>query len=150
MISQEAIFQIKSKKEFEKITLKVFRHQYDNNLVYQEFCNFLNKDKNNVKSLFEIPFLPIQFFKSHNILSTDESIQQTFAVGETVFFSRSRNELWHKGATSGHTQRVLKIEADCDSDCLLVEVEEHGPACHNGTDSCFDSAVLGEAGNLHG
>lgn len=79
-----------------------------------------------------------------------ESIQQTFVVGETVFFSRSRNELWHKGATSGHTQRVLKVEADCDSDCLLIQVEEHGPACHNGTDSCFDTAVVGEAGIQHG
>ena len=79
-----------------------------------------------------------------------ESIKQTFEVGETVFFSRSRAELWHKGATSGNTQRVLKVEVDCDSDCLLIKVEENGPACHNGTESCFDSAVLGEAGANNG
>ena len=79
-----------------------------------------------------------------------ESIEQTFAVGETVFFSRSRSELWHKGATSGNTQRVVKVEVDCDSDCLLIQVQENGPACHNGTESCFDSAVLGEVGTNNG
>jgi len=79
-----------------------------------------------------------------------ESIEQTFRLGETVFFSRSRSEIWHKGATSGNTQRVIKVEVDCDSDCLLIQVEENGPACHNGTTSCFDTAVLGEAGPNHG
>ena len=79
-----------------------------------------------------------------------ESIRQTFAIGQTVFFSRSRDEIWHKGASSGNTQRVLKVEVDCDSDCLLVMVEEEGPACHNGTESCFDTAVLGEAGRDNG
>ena len=61
-----------------------------------------------------------------------ESLAATIERGETVFFSRSRNELWHKGATSGNTQRVVSIELDCDS----------GPACHNGTESCFDTAEL--------
>lgn len=73
----------------------------------------------------------------------EESILETFRSDETVFFSRSRQSLWHKGATSGNTQKVVKIEVDCDSDCLLVMVEEIGPACHNGTYSCFDSAELG-------
>lgn len=79
-----------------------------------------------------------------------ESIEQTFEVGETVFFSRSRSQLWHKGETSGNTQRVMKVEVDCDSDCLLIQVEENGPACHNGTESCFDTDVLGEAGAKNG
>jgi len=91
MISQEDIFQINSKKEFEKITLKVFRHQYDNNLVYQQFCNFLKKDKTNVKSLTEIPFLPIQFFKSHNVLSSSEPIQQTFTSSGTTGMQTSKH-----------------------------------------------------------
>ena len=91
MISQEDIFQIGSKKEFEKITLKVFRHQYDNNLVYQQFCNFLKKNKNNVKSLTEIPFLPIQFFKSHTILSSSEPIQQTFTSSGTTGMQTSKH-----------------------------------------------------------
>lgn len=79
-----------------------------------------------------------------------ESIEQTFEVDETVFFSRSRSQLWHKGETSGNTQRVMKVEVDCDSDCLLIQVEENGPACHNGTESCFDTDVLGEAGAKNG
>ena len=71
-----------------------------------------------------------------------ESLASTIERGETVFFSRSRNELWHKGATSGNTQRVVSIELDCDSDALLIHVVESGPACHNGTESCFDTAEL--------
>jgi len=68
----------------------------------------------------------------------EESLQKTRETGETWFWSRSRNELWHKGATSGHTQRVVHIASDCDGDALLVSVEPAGPACHNGTTSCFD------------
>lgn len=79
-----------------------------------------------------------------------ESIRQTFAIGETVFFSRSRDELWHKGSTSGNTQRVLKVEVDCDGDSLLIQVEEAGPACHSGSESCFDTEVLGDAGQSNG
>ena len=69
MISQDDIFAISSKKEFEKITLKVFRYQYENNKVYQAFCNHLGKSPNNVKQINAIPFLPIQFFKSETIVS---------------------------------------------------------------------------------
>ena len=68
MIHSNDIFTIASKKEFEKIALKVFRFQFDNNIVYQEFCTLLKKNKENVKSLQEIPFLPIQFFKSHDVV----------------------------------------------------------------------------------
>ena len=71
-----------------------------------------------------------------------DSLEQTLQIGETVFFSRSRQELWHKGATSGNTQAVVKIELDCDSDSLLISVIENGPACHNGTQSCFDTETL--------
>ena len=67
----------------------------------------------------------------------EESLQKTIETGETWFFSRSRNELWHKGATSGNTQKVIAITADCDQDALVVEVVPAGPACHNGTTSCF-------------
>ena len=67
----------------------------------------------------------------------DESLAKTRETGETWFWSRSRNELWHKGATSGNTQRVLHIAEDCDGDALVVTVEPRGPACHNGTTSCF-------------
>jgi len=67
----------------------------------------------------------------------DEALQKTIETGQTWFWSRSRNELWHKGATSGNTQRVVNIARDCDDDTLLVSVIPNGPACHNGTTSCF-------------
>jgi phosphoribosyl-ATP pyrophosphohydrolase/phosphoribosyl-AMP cyclohydrolase len=77
-----------------------------------------------------------------------ESLKQTIELGETVFWSRSRSELWHKGATSGNVQRVKGIQADCDGDTLLVFVDEAGPACHNGTESCFDTHGLFAAQDL--
>ncbi|HCQ20034.1 bifunctional phosphoribosyl-AMP cyclohydrolase/phosphoribosyl-ATP diphosphatase HisIE [Aphanizomenon flos-aquae NRERC-008] len=67
-----------------------------------------------------------------------ESLQRTLATGETWFWSRSRQEFWHKGATSGHIQKVQSIRYDCDSDALLVGVEQVGDvACHTGERSCF-------------
>jgi phenylacetate-coenzyme A ligase PaaK-like adenylate-forming protein len=85
------IFSIGSQKEFEKITLKVFRHQYEHNQVYQDFCSLLKKDKTNVKSLEEIPFLPIQFFKSHAILSSSNPIQETFTSSGTTGMISSKH-----------------------------------------------------------
>ncbi len=67
----------------------------------------------------------------------EESLRRTLAEGQTWFWSRSRSELWHKGATSGNTQRVVEVRLDCDSDALVVLVEPRGPACHTGTVSCF-------------
>lgn len=66
-----------------------------------------------------------------------ESLRLTLATGETVFWSRSRGELWHKGATSGNVQRVREIYLDCDGDTLLARVDPAGPACHTGAVSCF-------------
>ena len=66
-----------------------------------------------------------------------ESITRTLDLGETVFWSRSRQEFWHKGATSGNTQKVERLSVDCDGDTLLIEVEPAGPACHTGAISCF-------------
>jgi phosphoribosyl-AMP cyclohydrolase / phosphoribosyl-ATP pyrophosphohydrolase len=66
-----------------------------------------------------------------------DSLRQTLEIGETVFWSRSRSELWHKGATSGNTQRVREIRVDCDGDTLLIFVDAAGPACHTGEVSCF-------------
>jgi phosphoribosyl-ATP pyrophosphohydrolase/phosphoribosyl-AMP cyclohydrolase len=68
----------------------------------------------------------------------EESLEKTRQTGETWFWSRSRNELWHKGATSGNTQKVVSITPDCDQDALLISVIPNGPACHNGTTSCFN------------
>lgn len=66
-----------------------------------------------------------------------ESLQKTVETGETWFWSRSREELWHKGATSGNTQKVVSISLDCDGDTLLVKVNPAGPACHENTYTCF-------------
>jgi len=66
-----------------------------------------------------------------------ESLRMTLEKGETVFWSRSRKELWHKGATSGNIQKVVEIKADCDADTLLVSVNPAGAACHTGERTCF-------------
>jgi phosphoribosyl-ATP pyrophosphohydrolase/phosphoribosyl-AMP cyclohydrolase len=67
-----------------------------------------------------------------------ESLQRTIETKQTWFWSRSRNELWHKGATSGNTQEVVSLSLDCDRDAIVVLVKPAGPACHTGADSCFD------------
>ncbi|GGC83675.1 acyltransferase [Flavobacterium lutivivi] len=84
MINPQNIFTISSQKEFEKIALKVFRYQHENNKVYREFCDFLNTDVQKVKSLEKIPFLPIQFFKSRYVLSSQDKIQETFTSSGTT------------------------------------------------------------------
>jgi phosphoribosyl-ATP pyrophosphohydrolase/phosphoribosyl-AMP cyclohydrolase len=66
-----------------------------------------------------------------------ESLQATLDTGETVFYSRSRGELWHKGETSGNKQHVEAIYIDCDADTLLLLVKPAGPACHTGSKTCF-------------
>ncbi len=66
-----------------------------------------------------------------------QSLALTLATGKATYWSRSRNELWEKGATSGHTQKVISISIDCDGDALLLKVEQTGAACHTGDRSCF-------------
>lgn len=70
-----------------------------------------------------------------------ESLAKTVETGETWFWSRSRQSLWHKGETSGNTQRVVTISIDCDGDTLLVKVNPSGPACHTGEQTCFFSRL---------
>ena len=70
-----------------------------------------------------------------------ESMAKTLETGYTWFWSRSRQELWNKGATSGHLQKVISIHGDCDDDTLLVKVEQTGPACHTGSKSCFFNKI---------
>lgn len=74
----------------------------------------------------------------------EESLEKSLSTGETWFYSRSRGELWHKGETSGNTQKIKQIKLDCDKDALVVLVEPEGPACHNGTTSCFTENFLEE------
>lgn len=70
-----------------------------------------------------------------------ESYKKTLETGYTWFYSRSRKELWNKGATSGNTQKIKEISYDCDGDTLLIKVEQKGPACHTGEKSCFFNRV---------
>ena len=91
MIAPADIFSISNHKQFEKIALKVFRYQYEHNLVYHEFCLHLKVEKQEVKSLLQIPFLPIQFFKSHQVVSGDNPIQTTFTSSGTTGMTTSKH-----------------------------------------------------------
>ena len=91
LIPHSDIFSISSSKQFEKIALKVFRFQYDNNVVYREFCQHLNVEKQSVKALRQIPFLPIQFFKSHAVVSSKDTVQETFTSSGTTGISASKH-----------------------------------------------------------
>ncbi|WP_026672308.1 bifunctional phosphoribosyl-AMP cyclohydrolase/phosphoribosyl-ATP diphosphatase HisIE [Alkalihalobacterium bogoriense] len=71
-----------------------------------------------------------------------ESLQKTLETKETWFWSRSRQELWHKGATSGNTQTIVDVKYDCDADSIVVLVEPKGPACHTGAYSCFSESLI--------
>lgn len=74
----------------------------------------------------------------------EASLARTIETGQTWFWSRSRNELWHKGETSGNTQTVVALHSDCDNDALVVLVNPAGPACHTGARSCFDATEARE------
>lgn len=82
----------------------------------------------------------------------EKSLLMTLGLGEAVYYSRSRQEIWHKGATSGHVQTIKEIRTDCDQDALILYVEQHGAgACHTGRNSCFYRKVdLGEGRNPAG
>ena len=77
----------------------------------------------------------------------EEALQKTLETGEVHYWSRSRKELWHKGATSGNTQSVKSIKIDCDQDCLWIAVDA-GPACHTGKRSCFYRELDAKTGQL--
>ncbi len=72
-----------------------------------------------------------------------EAVEKTLSSGEAHYYSRSRDELWRKGETSGNTQRVVQVRLDCDADALLYRVEPRGPACHTGEETCFFTTVYG-------
>lgn len=88
----------------------------------------------------------IQDYKTGEILMlaymNEDSLKLTLKTKKTWFFSRSRNKLWNKGETSGHFQYVKEIYGDCDDDTLLIKVEQIGPACHTGSQSCFFNKIL--------
>ncbi len=115
MIPTPDIFSISSQKQFEKIALKVFRFQHESNLVYREFCSFLKTDVQKVKSLEQIPFLPIQFFKSHAVISNENPIQKTFTSSGTTRMITSKHlvtdlSLYEESYRKGFSQFYGNIE----------------------------------------
>lgn len=115
MITTSDIFTISNQKQFEKIALKVFRHQHENNLVYREFCDFLKINPQEVKSLARIPFLPIQFFKSHSVVSNTNPIQETFTSSGTTGTITSKHlitdvSIYEESYRSGFKQFYGNIE----------------------------------------
>ena len=87
----------------------------------------------------------VQDFKSKKLLmlayTNEETLEKTLSTGYAHYWSRSRNKLWKKGETSGHTQKIKSILADCDYDALLFLVEQKGNVCHTGKDTCFHIKV---------
>jgi phosphoribosyl-AMP cyclohydrolase len=74
----------------------------------------------------------------------DEALHRTLTTGRGTFWSRSREEYWVKGETSGHRQHVVEVRLDCDGDTVLVKVDQEGPACHTGARTCFDADLLSD------
>ena len=131
MISQEAIFSIASKKEFEKITLKVFRFQYENNKIYQSFCNHLGKGPSIVKQISDIPFLPIQFFKSDKIVSTNDEPKVVFTSSGTTGMITSKHfvtdvSLYENSYNKAFAQFYGNIEDYCVLALLPSYLERDG------------------------
>ena len=115
LIATPDLFSISSQKQFEKIALKVFRFQYENNLVYREFCDFLKTDAHKVKAMDQIPFLPIQFFKSHTVVSNQNPIQETFTSSGTTGITTSKHlvtdiSLYEESYRKGFSQFYGTIE----------------------------------------
>ncbi|WP_066311344.1 acyl transferase [Flavobacterium sp. TAB 87] len=115
MIATSDIFTISNQKQFEKTALKVFRHQREHNLVYREFCDLLKINPQEVKSLTSIPFLPIQFFKSHAVVSNTNPIQETFSSSGTTGMITSKHlitdvSIYEESYRSGFTQFYGNIE----------------------------------------
>jgi phenylacetate-coenzyme A ligase PaaK-like adenylate-forming protein len=115
LISTHDIFTVSNQKQFDKIALKVFRYQYENNLVYREFCDFLKTDVQKVKSIQQIPFLPIQFFKSHAIVSSTNPVQTTFTSSGTTGMITSKHlvtdvSIYEESYRKGFSQFYGNIE----------------------------------------
>ena len=107
----------------------------------------MNIDQLNFDERGLIPAI-VQDARTREVLTlaymNEESLARTIETGETWFWSRSRNELWHKGETSGNTQSVVALHSDCDNDAIVVLVNPAGPACHTGARSCFESTAADE------
>lgn len=93
MINSNAIFNINTNSDFESLTFEIFKFQFENNPVYRSFCDLLYKNPSDIRSITEIPFLPIQFFKTHSVLSSKQTIQQTFTSSGTTSIGLSKHHI---------------------------------------------------------
>lgn len=127
----DTIFDIQNRKEFESLALKTFKFQYENNITYQTFCNHLNRSPKNVKGIMEIPFLPIQFFKSRQIVATSESSEIIFESSGTTGSSTSKHyvsdlSIYEKSYLKGFQHFYDSIEDYCILALLPSYLERKG------------------------
>ena len=151
MISTHDIFTISNQKQFDKIALKVFRFQYENNLVYREFCDFLKTDVQKVKSIQQIPFLPIQFFKSHSVVSNTNPIQASFTSSGTTGMSTSKHlvtdiSIYEESYRKGFSQFYGNIEDYVVLALLPSYLEREGSSLIHMVDDLIQLSNQAESG----
>ena len=151
MISNHDIFTISNQKQFDKIALKVFRFQYENNLVYREFCDFLKTDVQKVKSIQQIPFLPIQFFKSHSVVSNTNPIQASFTSSGTTGMSTSKHlvtdiSIYEESYRKGFSQFYGNIEDYVVLALLPSYLEREGSSLIHMVDDLIQLSNQAESG----
>ena len=151
MISTHDIFTISNQKQFGKIALKVFRFQYENNLVYREFCDFLKTDVQKVKSIQQIPFLPIQFFKSHSVISSTNPIETTFTSSGTTGMITSKHlvtdvRIYEESYRKGFSQFYGNIEDYVVLALLPSYLEREGSSLIHMVDDLIQLSNQAESG----
>jgi phenylacetate-coenzyme A ligase PaaK-like adenylate-forming protein len=151
LISTHDIFTISNQKQFDKIALKVFRYQYENNLVYREFCDFLKTDVQKVKSIQQIPFLPIQFFKSHAIVSSTNPVQTTFTSSGTTGMITSKHlvtdvSIYEESYRKGFSQFYGNIEDYVILALLPSYLEREGSSLIHMVDDLIQLSKQAESG----
>ena len=151
MISNHDIFTISNQKQFDKIALKGFRFQYENNLVYREFCDFLKTDVQKVKSIQQIPFLPIQFFKSHAVVSNTNPIQTTFTSSGTTGMITSKHlvsdiRIYEESYRKGFSQFYGNIEDYVVLALLPSYLEREGSSLIHMVDDLIQLSNQAESG----
>lgn len=151
MISTHDIFTISNQKQFDKIALKVFRFQYENNLVYREFCDFLKTDVQKVKSTQQIPFLPIQFFKSHSVVSSTNPVQTTFTSSGTTGMITSKHlvtdiSIYEESYRKGFSQFYGNIEDYVILALLPSYLEREGSSLIHMVDDLIQLSNQAESG----
>ena len=151
MISTHDIFTISNQKQFDKIALKVFRFQYENNLVYREFCDFLKTDVQKVKSISQIPFLPIQFFKSHSVISSTNPIETTFTSSGTTGMITSKHlvtdlGIYEESYRKGFSQFYGNIEDYVILALLPSYLEREGSSLIHMVDDLIQLSIQPDSG----